>query len=85
MKKAFAALGGAVAAVLIVLVGVGTLYHAPTHDNWDMGTPMLTLAALLPGRPVRARRSGSCWWTWSRRGNGRRRGGSVAAGRCSSS
>jgi hypothetical protein len=48
MKKAFAALGGAVAAVLIVLVGVGTLYHAPTHDNWDMGTPMLTLAALLP-------------------------------------
>ena len=44
MKKAFAALGGAVAAVLIVLVGVGTLYHPPTHDNWDMGTPMLTLA-----------------------------------------
>ena len=48
MKKAFAALGGAVAAVLIVLVGVGTLYHPPTHDNWDLGTPMLTLAALLP-------------------------------------
>jgi len=48
MKKAFAALGGAVAAVLIVLVGVGTLYHPPTHDNWDFGTPMLTLAALLP-------------------------------------
>lgn len=48
MKKAFAALGGAVAAVLIVLIGVGTLYHAPAHDNWDMATPMLTLAALLP-------------------------------------
>jgi hypothetical protein len=48
MKKAFAALGGAVAAVLIVLVGVGTLYVAPTHDNWDIATPMLTLAALLP-------------------------------------
>ena len=48
MKKAFAALGGAVAAVLIVLVGVGTLYHAPTHDNWDIATPMLTLSALLP-------------------------------------
>ena len=48
MKKAFAALGGAVAAVLIVLVGVVTLYHPPTHDNWDFGTPMLTMAALLP-------------------------------------
>lgn len=48
MKKAFAALGGAGAAVLIVLFGVFALYHPPTHDNWDMGTPMLTLAALLP-------------------------------------
>jgi hypothetical protein len=48
MKKALAALGGAVAAVLIVLVGVGTLYLAPTHDNWDIATPMLTLSALLP-------------------------------------
>jgi hypothetical protein len=48
MKKALAALAGAVTAVLIVLVGVGTLYHPPTHDNWDLGTPLLTLAALLP-------------------------------------
>jgi hypothetical protein len=48
MKKAFAALGGAAAAVLIVLFGVFALYHPPSHDNWDMGTPMLTLAALLP-------------------------------------
>jgi hypothetical protein len=48
MKKAFAALGGAVTAVLIVLFGVFALYQPPSHDNWDMGTPMLTLAALLP-------------------------------------
>ncbi|MEP6687498.1 MAG: hypothetical protein ABJC36_04055, partial [Gemmatimonadales bacterium] len=48
MKKALAALAGAAAAVLIVLVGVTTLYHPPTHDNWDMGTPMLTIMALLP-------------------------------------
>jgi hypothetical protein len=48
MKKAFAALGGAIAAVLIVLFGVLEFYHPPTHDNWDFGTPMLTLGALLP-------------------------------------
>jgi hypothetical protein len=48
MKKAFAALGAAAAAVLIVLSGVFALYHPPSHDNWDMGTPMLTLAARLP-------------------------------------
>ena len=48
MKKALAALAGAAAAVLIVLVGVFALYHPPTHDNWDLGTPLLTLAALLP-------------------------------------
>jgi hypothetical protein len=48
MKKVLAVLAGAIAAVLIVLAGVFTLYDPPSHDNWDMATPMLTLGALLP-------------------------------------
>ena len=48
MKKALGALAGALAAPLIVVVGVAVLYPRRGPENWDFGTPLITLAALIP-------------------------------------
>jgi hypothetical protein len=48
MKKFLAALAGAIVAPIVVLLGVAVLYSAPSPESWDLGTPLLTLGALLP-------------------------------------
>ena len=46
--KILGALAGAVLAPVVVIAGVLLLYRPRGSENWDMGTPMLTMAALLP-------------------------------------
>ena len=46
--KLLGALAGAILAPIVVLLGVGLLYRSPGPESWDMGTPMITMAALLP-------------------------------------
>jgi hypothetical protein len=48
MKKVLAALAGAVLAPTLVIVGVAVLYAPRSSENWDLATPVITLAALLP-------------------------------------
>jgi hypothetical protein len=48
MKKFLAALAGAIVAPIVVVRGVAVLYWGPSSENWDLGTPFLTLGALLP-------------------------------------
>ena len=47
-KKVLAAVAGALAAPLIVVVGVAVLHSPRSSENWDFATPMITMAALLP-------------------------------------
>ena len=54
MTKGLAALAGALVAPLAVVLGVALLYPHRGPENWDMGTPMLTLAALLPAALIGA-------------------------------
>jgi hypothetical protein len=54
MTKGLAALAGALVAPLIVVLGVAVRYPHRGPENWDLGTPMITIAALLPAAIIGA-------------------------------